>query len=329
MSKTFYWGIMGCGHIARKFAKDIAQIPNAKVYACASRSMERATIFAQKHEIEKAFDSYEQLAKCQELDAVYIATRHIQHHANTLLCLQNRMPVLCEKPLAMNSRQAREMVQAADDNNTYLMEALWTRFLPQTKKVLEFIDAGKIGTVQGIKADFGIKVKFDPNSRLLNKDLGGGSILDIGIYPIFLSLLILGKPEQIKAKGSIGITQVDQVADMLFTYANNKTAKLHSNLLKQTPTEAYIYGSKGLIHIHSRWHEPSSMSMYTHGGQVQRFDFKSETYGYIHEAEAVMQDLAQGKKQNEWIPHSFSLTLMEIIDEVRRQVGMIYPKFDS
>jgi len=328
MVKKIRWGIMGCGHIARKFAEDIAQMPQAEVYACASRSADRAHQFAKKHSAKIAFDNYKELAKCTDVDAVYIATHHVHHHDHTIMCLENLMPVLCEKPFAMNSRQVRNMIRIANRYDTYLMEALWTRFLPQTQKVLTIIHSDKIGVVQNIQADFGFKIKYDPSSRLLNRELGGGSILDIGIYPIFLALLILGMPDDINATATIGKTQVDESAAISFVYKDNKKAKLYSTFLKQSPTEAYIYGSKGHIHIHGRWHEPSSLSVHLHGQSPQVFNYKTNTWGYNYEAEAVMQDLQNNRKQNQLMPHHFSMQLMNVLDEVRQQVGMKYPNFD-
>ncbi|MCL4127600.1 UNVERIFIED_CONTAM: hypothetical protein GTU68_056476 [Idotea baltica] len=186
--KTINWGIIGCGKIANKFATDLATIEDAALVAVASRNQENANDFAQKHNAKKAYNSYETLAKDANVDAVYIATPHSFHKEHSILCLQNKKAVLCEKPFAMNLQEVEQMIAVAKENNTLLMEALWTYFLPHFNFVLEIIKQEKFGKLQELKADFGFSTPYNTESRLFKKEVGGGSLLDIGIYPIFAEL---------------------------------------------------------------------------------------------------------------------------------------------
>ena len=218
MGKIYKWGILGAGNIAQKFASDLKLLSNAKLYAVGSRDIERATDFAQKFGAEKAYGSYEEFVKDPDIDVVYVASRHVQHYSNSLLCLKHGKAVLCEKPVAMNLAQCKVMMETARKNNLFFMEALWTRFIPSFLKCLELIREGAIGEVKLIQSDFSMKPAFDANGRLFNQMLGGGALLDIGIYPAFLALEIAGKPESIAAFAEIGSTRVDETCSMMFRH---------------------------------------------------------------------------------------------------------------
>ena len=328
MQKKVNWGILGLGQIAHKFVADLKLIPNATLHAVASTSGERAQNFAAQYDAVHYYGSYEEMMKCPDLDVVYIASRHPHHHENTLLCLKHKIPVLCEKPFAMNGVEVEEMIAASKSNQTFLMEALWTRFLPTTKKVLELIDDDVIGEITGVKADFGFKAKFDESGRLYNQNEGGGALLDIGIYPIFLALLLLGKPEEIKAIASIGQTNVDETCHMLFKYSNNRIANLHASILNETATEAFIYGTKGVIRINSRFHESTSVTLLLNDKEPKDIFFEFLGFGYRYEAEAVMEYLSKDVIEHPLMPHSFSVDLMELLDRVRKEAGIFYPTYD-
>ena len=326
--KKINWGIIGLGKIAHKFAQDIPKGKNMRLHAVASRSMEKAQDFANQYGASHYFDSYEALISCPDLDVVYIATPHVLHRDNSLLCLEAGIPVLCEKPFAMNRLEVLDMVTKAREKKTFLMEALWTRFMPTTRKILELIEQGEIGNILSVKADFGFKPSFDPEGRLFNRDLGGGSLLDIGIYPVFLALLIMGRPKDILAMANMGETEIDVDCGMLFQYADGRMAHLHSTILAETKTEAFIYGDKGTIHIHSRWHEPSWFSLIKNGGRPQNFHFDYISNGYHYEAEEVVKCLAEGKTESDLLPLSFSIDLIEVLDEIREKAGIRYPGVD-
>ncbi len=325
MKKTFNWGIIGCGRIAHKFADDIQTIPGASIHAVATRSLDKARDFAKTYNAEHALDSYEALLRVAGLDAVYIATPHVLHAENAIMVLNAKIPVLCEKPLAMNAREVSQMLAAAKANNTFLMEALWTRFMPPINKALELIESGAIGELNSVKADFGFAAEFKPEGRLFNPALGGGSLLDIGIYPVFLALLLFGKPEQIDARAILGPTKVDNICGMLMKFPGDKIAILDSTILSNTKTEAFIYGSKGTIHIHARWHEMTSLSLHLkETDEVQHFEFKKKGRGYSYEAVEVMRCISDGKKQSEAMSHAFSLLIIETLDAIRHKAGIVY-----
>ncbi len=325
MQKTYNWGIIGLGKIARLFAEDLAKLDNARLSAVASRSQERADAFAKEFGAAHAYGSYEAMMECPELDVVYIATPHSLHHENTLMCLNAGFSVLCEKAFALNARQAEEMVNLARSRGLFLMEALWTRFLPTTTKALELIQADTIGRIQSVKADFGFKAPYDAESRLFNPALAGGALLDIGLYPVFLAYLMLGEPQEVHAAARIGATQVDEEIGMLFSYADGRMAHLHATLRAHTKTEAFLYGDKGTLHWHTRWHEPSNFSIIGEDGRPHNHYFEWATNGYSFEAQEVMRCLAEGRTESELWPLDKTLGLMRLLDRVRREVGLVYP----
>lgn len=325
MSRPFHWGIIGPGKIAHQFAQDIQKVDGAVLHAVASRSLDRASAFAQQYGANHAYGSYSEITTCPELDAVYIATPHSGHYENTIRCLQAGIPVLCEKAFAVNAGQAREMIALAKEKKVFLMEALWTRFLPTTLNILELLQSGAIGEVISVKADFGFAAPYDPNGRLFNPVLAGGALLDIGIYPVFLALLILGKPQKIKAMATFSETGVDTDTGMLFQYADGRMAHLHTTLLARTKTEAFIYGEQGTIHWHTRWHQPSSFSIIHADGRPINHHFEWHTNGYSYEAQEVMRCLAEGLTESPKWPLDKTLELMELLDAVREEIGLVYP----
>lgn len=322
--KPFKWGILGAGRIARKFANDLESISDATLYAVGSRSMERAQSFANDFGAPKAYGSYEAFVQDKEIDAVYIASRHVQHCENTLLCLQHKLPVLCEKPFAMDKEQVQQMIDEANKQDVFLMEALWSRFLPAIRKAKEIADGGAIGQVKGISADFGFKAAFDPNGRLYNHKLGGGALLDIGIYPIFLALLIKGMPAEMKATAHIGKTHIDEQCAILFKYNDGAIANLTATILSDTPKVGLIHGELGNITIHPAWHKADSIQVDYHDGRKESYDFPRSTFGYQFEAIEVMNCLAKGEKQSSLWSHQDSLNLIELLDQARQQIGLSY-----
>lgn len=317
------WGIAGLGKIANLFAEDIQKVPNAELYAVASRDKENSKRFAQKYNASIFYDNYMNMSKDQQVDAVYIATPHAFHKEHTLLFLNQKKAVLCEKPFAMESKQVRKMVDTAKANNTLLMEAMWTFFLPHYQAVLKALQEGTIGDVVNIQADFGFNPVYDPDSRLIKKELGGGSLLDIGIYPIFLALTVLGLPETIDAKATFFDSGVDSSCKMIFKYKNNAVARLESNFLKQTPTEAIIEGTKGKMIIHKKFHAPSSFSI-VKDDKTMRFDFEVKTHGYSYEIEHFSSLFQNGKKESDIMSFKTSMQLITLLDTVRNQIKLRY-----
>lgn len=329
MSRIYNWGIIGPGRIAHKFAKDLTAQKDARLHAVASRSKERAKTFADQYQATYHFGNYAELMDCPDLDVIYIATPHVQHWENTLMCLNAGIPVLCEKPFAMNLQQVQQMIALAREKQTFLMEAIWTRFSPSMKKTLELIQNDSIGEVISLKADFGFKAVFDPQKRLFNRDLGGGSLLDIGIYPVFLALLILGKPIGVKAFAKMSETGVDEECGVLLQFTGGKMAHLHSTLIASTKTEAFIYGTKGTIHMHSGWHRPTNITLIKEGERPKEIQLEKQGFGYTYEIAEVVKCLSEKKLESDLLPLSFSRDLIELLDTIRAEAGIYYPKFDD
>lgn len=316
------WGIIGPGKIAHKFASDLATVSNAKLVAVASRNLGRAKEFADEYGAELAFGNYEDFLASTAFDIVYIASPHIGHYEHTLLCLNAGKAVLCEKPFAMNAAEVLEMIELAKKKNVFLMEALWTRFKPTTLKTLDLLKT--IGKVSLVKADFGFKADFDPEKRLFNKDLGGGALLDIGIYPLFLSYLILGNPAEIKATTQFSVTGVDQTDGIALNYAKGAIAVLDCTLMATTNCEAQIFGEFGTILIHSRWHESQKVSVNYYDGREETYDFSRDTHGYDYEINEVNNCLLEKQVQSQKWSWNDSINLINLLDGVRAQSGIVY-----
>jgi len=323
MSETYNWGIIGAGSIANKMVAALKILPNARVFGVASRNIEKAREFGQRYDIPNCYGSYEELAKSPEIDIVYIATPHVFHFENTMMCLENKKAVLCEKPFAMNSSQVKQMIDSAQRNNVFLMEALWSRFLPNIIEMKNIIDAGEIGTVKLMKCDFGIEVPYSLSHRCINKELGGGSLLDVGIYPVFLAYWLFGKPLKIKALAGMGETGVDLNCSMSFSYEGAKMAVLYSSVIAETDVVAKIYGSEGRIETDRWWFTASNFKIIKNGNEQHRnFDFWGN--GYTYEAVEVMTCLDQNKLQSDDWSWQNSMDLIELLDAVREEIGLVY-----
>lgn len=321
----FRWGILGLGNIAHKFARDLAVLPDAELVAVGSRSAERAEAFGKQYGATSFFGTYAGLITSGLVDAVYIATPHASHKALSLECLETGLPVLCEKPMGMNLSEVEEMIEAAQRKGTYLMEALWTRFLPSTLQVLQTLKAGNIGHLESLRADFGFKLGPNSGQRISDLALGGGSLLDIGIYPVFLAQLLFGAPSEIQAMGRLGETGVDIDMSINLRYADGRMAQLYSTLLGRTKTEATLLGQEAILHWHPRWHEPSSFSIIRAQEPPENHFIEFEYGGYSYEALAVMEDVRAGRKENALWSLEDSRLLHKTLTEIRQQIGLRYP----
>ena len=321
------WGILACGKIARKFAADLQHVGGAELFAVASRDIDRSKSFAEEFSASKYFASYEELVNCPDVDVIYVASPHSHHHEHTLLCLNHGKAVLCEKAFAINSRQAREMVELARTKKVFLMEALWSRFLPHYQKVQEMIAEGKLGVIRGILANFGFKPMPPVSPRLFDPALGGGSLLDIGIYPIFFAQSLLGKPDSILAKMDPTSTGVDEQCSMVFHYKSGQTATLFSTLASNLETDADIFGTEGRIRLTSRFYEPSATIQYYPGIVSTRTEIpvdKEPGWGYQHEARHVQECLRLGLTESPVWSLDHTLDLMDTLDRVRAAIGLKY-----
>jgi predicted dehydrogenase len=321
--EVIHWGIIGAGSIAKKFASDLSTIPNAKLYAIASRTLDKAKDFGKTFQADVAYGDYKELILDPIVDAVYIATPHSFHKEHTMLCLNHHIPVLCEKPFAMNLKEVEEMIQLARKKETLLMEAMWTIFLPHFRYALDLIDRQHFGALIKLEADFGFQPEYNETSRLFDKQLGGGSLLDIGIYPIFSALSSLGSPEHIEARAEFFPTGADSECDIQFHY-KNALAKLNSTFKKETDTEAIFHCNKGIIKINGRFHEPSSISLIDHNGNEELKTFHNDTIGNSYEIEHFNQLIRQGKTESDIMTFDKSRQLISTLDKVGQCIGLEY-----
>ncbi|MEH6453894.1 MAG: Gfo/Idh/MocA family oxidoreductase, partial [Psychromonas sp.] len=312
--KKIRWAIIGLGNIANKFAQDLVTLDDAELYAVASRTQQKADNFAQKYQAQKAYDSYQALVNDPNIDAVYIATPHALHKENTLLCLQQGISVLCEKPLAMNSAEVKQMISTAKQSNTLLMEALWSYFLPHYQFVLNALNNKTYGKLLKLEADFGFTTEFDQQSRLFNKSLGGGSLLDIGIYPIFAALSTLGLPDKISANATFFENGADSSCNMEFSYLDGVTAKLKSTLIESTPIEAIFYCEHATIKINGAFNGPSDVTLIK-DGQQERIHFDCKSNGYSYEIAHFNQLLRDQKTESDIMTYNFSKDLIKTLDD--------------
>ncbi|NJB69659.1 putative dehydrogenase [Saonia flava] len=327
MKEKIRWGIIGLGGIAKKFADDLKLVDDGQLVAVASRSLDKAKAFAKDYNVKNAFGSYDELFKFPDVDVLYIATPHDSHAELSIAAMTNGKHILCEKPVAVNRKDVEKMVAASKANNLFLMEAMWSRFNPSIIKVKELIDDGAIGDVAYVNSDFTYYgLDRDEEGRILNPELAGGSILDIGIYPIFLAYLILGKPNEIIARSNFYKTGVEIQTSMIFDYENSQ-AILHSGFATDLQVKGKISGSKGSLVLHPMWHMAQGYSI-EKGGAVQDFKLPTLGMGYSYEIIEVHNCLRAGKLESDLWSHQNSLDLMELMDEVRRQVGVVFP-FES
>ncbi len=329
MKEIINWGIIAPGRISHRFVHDLLLVKNARLQAVASRSYERAYAFAQQYGAPHFYGSYEEILDCPDLDVVYVASPHSGHAEHSIMCLNRKIPVLCEKPLAVNAAQVGQMIQAAQKNNTFLMEAIWTRFNPLFEEAIRMVDSGIIGAVKTIRADFGYKADFPPEHRLFNLDLAGGSFLDVGMYPVFLATLLFGSPEEVKATAVFGKTGADESCAVLLSYSGGRMAILDSSIVMKTATEAFLYGENGTLCLHRRFHHPKELTVSFYDKREEHIALPSEGYGYYHEIVEVNRCLLEGKTESDKLPLKFSLELIKVLDRVRQEAGIFYPGIDG
>ncbi len=324
METKIRWGIVGPGKIARKFVADLLLVEDAEVTAVASRSMERAKEFAETYDVEHTFGSYDELFQSGTVDVVYIATPHNFHKDLSIKAMENGIGVLCEKPMGVNRAEVLAQVSASKSNNVFLMEAMWSRFNPSIKKVKQLVDDGEVGDLKYLHADFAFyALDRDESSRLLNPNLASGTILDIGIYPIFLSYLLLGMPEEIMATSKFHKNGTELQTSMIFNYEDAQ-AMLYSGFTSQSKMEAEISGSKGQLFLKPRWHEADEYTL-VKDEETKKFSVPLKGIGYYYEILEVNKCLRENKIESDLWSHQNSLDLSELLDKVREKCGVNFP----
>jgi predicted dehydrogenase len=312
--KPLRWGIMGTGGIAGAFARDLQLTESGVVAAVGSRTADSAERFAREHRIPTRHRSYEALADDPDVDVVYVATPHPMHHANARLALEAGKPALVEKPFTMTADEARDLVGLARTKGLFLMEAMWTRFLPHVRHIRELLPS--LGDVVTVAADHGQWFADDPAFRLFAPELGGGALLDLGIYPVSFASMVLGPPERVAAMATPAFTGVDAQMSMLFGYASGAQAVLTCTLSAVSPTTASIVGTDARIEVDGPFYAPASFTFIPREGERRRFEYVDEGRGLRHQADEVALRLAAGETESPLMPPAETVSIMTTMDEV-------------
>jgi len=316
MSQPLRWGVLSTGRIAHSFAKDLPFGDGGTVVAVGSRSMASADAFGDEFGVPRRYASYEDLVRDDEVDVIYVATPHPMHFDNAMLALEHGKPVLVEKAFTMTAQEARDLVAAARSKQLFLMEAMWTRFLPHVVKLRELIDEGALGEIVTVEADHGQWFAHDPAFRLFAPELGGGALLDLGVYPVSFASMLLGAPERLTALVDPAFSGVDGQASMLFGYANGAQAVLTCTSSARSATRACVTGTSARIEIDGSFYSPSSFTLITREGETQRFDFSTEGRGLHYQAQEVAKCLGEGKLESTTMPLDESVAIMETMERV-------------
>jgi len=325
MDNKIKWGILSTGHISKKFAEALAILPDAELAAVASRDIDTARKFAEKYKVPKAYGTYEELADDPDIDVIYIGTPHTFHLENSVMCMRKGKAVLCEKAFTMNSIEAREMVRVAREENVFLMEAMITRHVPLIKKVLNWIKEGLIGEVRMVRASRCARGVFPPGARQMNPELGGGSLLDVGVYVIsFASMIYQKPPVETVGVSHIGDWGSDEQGIAILKYGNGEIADLSFALRTAAVNEAYIFGTEGYIKIEDVFAVPTRASLVINKLEAEALEEPIIGNALNYEAEEVMRCLRAGLKESPLMPLDESIQIMEIMDNLRKPWGLVY-----
>jgi predicted dehydrogenase len=317
------WGIAATGSIAASMCKALGTLPDAEITAVGSRTRDAADAFAQRFGIARAHGSYEALWDDDEVDIVYVASPHSHHHDMTIAALDAGKHVLCEKAFAVNAAQAREMVEAARRNDRFLMEAMWTWFIPAVVDVRRRVLAGEIGDLKVIEANFGIPVS-DPHGRHRRIDLAGGAMLDVGIYPVTFARFLAGDPVDAKVSGMLGETGVDATVAGVVTFASGALGVFHTSLDMMTSLGASVYGTSGRIDVDAPFWFATGFTVRVDGAEPIRVEMENQ--GLAHEAAHAMERIRAGHRESDVISLATTVSTMELLDDIRGQLGVIYPE---
>ena len=326
MGESIRWGILSTGAIARSFVKGLNEVPDAEPVAVGSRTQQAADAFGDEFGISRRHPSYEALANDPDVDVIYVATPHSLHRENSILCLRAGKPVLCEKPFAINRSEAADIVAAAREEGLFLMEAMWTRFLPIMYQVRQWLQDGQIGEVRMVSADFGFgSSPGTTKSRLYDPALGGGALMDVGIYSLsFASMVYCRVPSRVMSMGHIGELEVDEQAGMMLGYDAGEMAMLFTSIQCGTSHWAHIMGTKGVIRIHPPYWRGTTATL-VRDGKETLVERKYDGNGYNCQAEAVGRYLREGKLESEEIPLDETVDIMETMDTIRDGIGLKFP----
>jgi predicted dehydrogenase len=328
MKKKYNWGILAPGKMSGKFTRALKLVDQAELYAVGSRDEGRARQFASEYGFKKAYGSYEELAADKEVDIIYIASPHTLHYEHTMLCLKNRKAVLVEKAFSINSREAGEMLGEAEKQGVFLMEALWPPFQPLYIKTKEILNSGETGSLIHLIARFGLQAVFNPADRKFSLALGGGSLLDIGIYAVIDALWFMGVPDEVTAKATFSPTGSEESVSIIFGYKDGRMATLYSSFRTAAGIGCDLYCEKGNLHFSRGRDMSQNLTVAINGKDNIDHTFMPEGMGYHYEAMEVMKCLDEGRTESDIVPHSFTRSLMETLDRIRESAGIVFPGRD-
>jgi predicted dehydrogenase len=324
-NKKIRWAILGAGHIAQSFVKDFPLLQNAVLVAVAARDKEKAKAFAAAHNISLAY-TYDELYNSKDVDAVYIATTHNFHFEQALQCMQQGKAVLCEKPITINDAEFKQLAVLSKVNNVFLMEAMWTYFLPAIIKAQQWVNEGKIGALKVIQADFAFPMEKNMEGRMYNPGLAGGALLDLGVYNVALATLFTNKkPDSITATGVLTHTGVDATTAMLLSYGD-VTATLCTSMVTRMTNKLRLFGEKGYIEIPEFWRAKTATLFDKEFGATEIFDDKRTSHGFIYQMQHATDKILSKQIESDIMPHRRSNDIQEIMTEARRQIGLRYPQ---
>jgi predicted dehydrogenase len=326
--KKYKWGILTAGKMSAKFVKALKLLENTELYAVGARDESSAKSFAGEYGLKKSYGSYEELATDPEVDIIYIASPHSHHYEHTMLCLRNKKAVLCEKAFSLTSREVQSMIDESKKQGVFLMEALWPPFQPIYQKTREILNSGNAGSLVHLDARFGFQPPYDPADRKFNLSLGGGSLLDIGIYPVNDVLYFMGVPDEVTAKASFTGSGAEHSICIIFGFNDGRKATVFSSFRAAAGISCTLYCEKGNI-VFSRARDMSQrLNVSLNGLEPEEFSMIPEGMGYQYEAAEVMKCLDEGKTESTYVTHSYSLNLMKTLDRVRQAAGIIFPGRD-
>ena len=323
--KNFKWGILGTGGIASAFVNDLSRAKGHEVVAVGSRALSKAQEFAKDISTATAYGSYEALVSDPNVDAIYVATPHPSHEEHTMLALNAGKPVLCEKPFAITARQAQAMIDCAKENNVALLEAMWTRYLPHIAVVREILASGILGKIETVEADHGQRLADQNIARLIDPQLAGGALLDLGIYPVSFAHLVLGAPSRITARAVMTDRGVDAQTSAIFDYANGAQAIINTTMIAQTPCRAVVSGLLGRLEIDRTFYNPTSMRVVLYDGTTTEYPNNYLGHGLREQAIEMARVVGAGELESPMMPWSETLSVMQVMDQIRDQIGLVYP----
>ena len=322
MSQEIRWGVVGPGRIAENVVRDFAVVPDARAVAVASRSQERADAFAARHGLDRAYGSYAEIIADPDVDVLYVATPHPQHHAIALAALRAGKALLVEKSFTATTAGAVEVIDLARRTGVFTMEAMWTRFQPAVVAARELIADGAIGEVRSVQADLGVAREYDPADRLFAMELGGGALLDLGVYVVSFAQMLLGTPERVVATGSLFPSGADAEAALLLDYGDGRSASLLTSLRGALPGQARVFGTSGWIDVLPRFHHPQTFVLHRAGAEPEQITRQQTGTGYAHELIEVTECLRAGRTESTVMPLTDTLAVQDVLGRAAEQLGV-------